>query len=78
MRKALEGTDRLNNSFPGTALLRLSTDNLTLDRIMAIFTADLRHRSVDFQVPSDPLVDTAWTRLLQRIYAGAIDSGGKQ
>ena len=45
-----------------------STDNLTLDRIMAIFTADLRHRSVDFQVPSDPLADTAWILLLQRIY----------
>jgi hypothetical protein len=46
----------------------LSTDNLTLDRIMAIFAADLRHRSVDFQVPSDPLADTAWILLLQRIY----------
>ena len=47
----------------------LSTDHLTLDRIMAIFTADLGHRSVDFQVPSDPLADTAWTLLLQRTYA---------
>jgi hypothetical protein len=56
----------------------LSTDNLTLDRIMAIFAADLRHRSVDFQVPSDPLADTAWILLLQRIYAGPTDSGGKQ
>lgn len=27
----------------------------TLDRIVAIFTADLRRRRVDFQVPSDPL-----------------------
>jgi hypothetical protein len=45
------------------------TDNLTLDRIMAIFTADLRHRSVDFPIPSDPLADTAWILLLQRIYA---------
>jgi hypothetical protein len=44
-------------------------DDLTLDRIMAIFTADLRHRGVDFQVPSDPLDDTAWILLLQRIYA---------
>jgi hypothetical protein len=43
-------------------------DNLTLDRIMAIFTADLRHRGVDFQVPSDPLADTIWILLLQRIY----------
>jgi len=43
-------------------------ENLTLDRIMAIFTDDLRRRQVDFQVPSDPLCDTAWTLLLQRCY----------
>ena len=55
-----------------------STDNLTLDRIMAIFTADLRHRNVDFQVPSEPLADTAWILLLQRVYADPTDSGGKQ
>jgi hypothetical protein len=55
-----------------------STDNLTLDRIMAIFTADLRDRSVDFRVPSDPLADTVWILLLQRIYADPTDSGGKQ
>jgi hypothetical protein len=55
-----------------------STDNLTLDRIMAIFTADLRYRSVDFQVPSDPLADAAWIILLQRIYADRIDFAGKQ
>lgn len=52
----------------------LKTDNLTLDRIVTIFTADLRHRSVDFQVPSDPLADTAWILLLQRIYADPTDS----
>jgi hypothetical protein len=55
-----------------------STDNLTLDRIMAILTADLRHRSVDFQVPSDPLADPAWILQLQRIYADSTDSRGKQ
>jgi hypothetical protein len=55
-----------------------STDNLTLDRIMAIFTADLHHRRVDFQMPSDPLADTAWNLLLQRIYADSTDSTGKQ
>jgi hypothetical protein len=43
-------------------------DNLTLDRIMAIFTADLRHRDIDFQVPSGPLTDTAWILMLQRTY----------
>jgi hypothetical protein len=42
---------------------------------MAIFTADLRRRNVDFEVPSDPLADTAWILLLQRIYADATDSG---
>jgi len=44
-------------------------DNLTLDRIMGIFTADLRHRGIAFQMPCDPLTDTAWLLLLQRIYA---------
>jgi hypothetical protein len=47
-------------------------DDLTLDRIMAVFTADLRRRCVDSQVPSDPLADTAWILLLQRIYADPI------
>jgi hypothetical protein len=44
-------------------------DNLTLDRIMGIFTADLGRRKVDFHTPSDPLADTAWILLLQRVYA---------
>jgi hypothetical protein len=35
-------------------------DHLTLDRVMEIFTADLRHRNVDFQMPSDPFSDAAW------------------
>jgi hypothetical protein len=55
-----------------------NADNLTLDRIMSIFSTDLRHRGVDFQVPSDPLADTAWILLLQRIYADSTDSRGKQ
>src|SRR5215469_9435283 len=46
-----------------------NSDNLTLDRIMSIFSADLRHRSVEFQLPSDPLANTAWILLLQRIYS---------
>ncbi len=53
-------------------------DHLTLDRIMEIFTADLRHRGIDFQVPSDPLTDTPWILLLQRVHANPTDSGGKQ
>jgi hypothetical protein len=44
-------------------------DNLTLDRIMSIFATDLRQRNVEFQMPSEPLVDTAWILLLQRTYA---------
>ncbi len=44
-------------------------DNLTLDRIMDIFTAALRRGMVDFQTPSNPLEDTAWILLLQRVYA---------
>jgi hypothetical protein len=47
----------------------LNAGKLTLDRIMAIFTAELRRRAVDFQIPSDPLSDTAWILLLQRVFA---------
>jgi len=43
-------------------------NNLNLDRIMAIFTTDLRHRGINLHVPSDPLADTAWILLLQRTY----------
>ena len=42
---------------------------LTFDRIMEIFTADLRHRSVEFKAPSDLLNDTEWLLSLQHIYA---------
>jgi len=35
-------------------------ENLSLDRIMEIFTADLHHRGVAFHVPSDPLANTEW------------------
>jgi hypothetical protein len=45
-----------------------SIEHLTLDRIMEIFTADLRRRCVEFQAPSDPLADTAWIFPLKRIY----------
>jgi hypothetical protein len=55
-----------------------STNNLTVDRIMAIFTTALRLRSVDFQVPSNPLADTASILLLQRVYGDPADSGGNQ
>ena len=53
------------------------TVNLTLDRIMSVFTKDLRNRNVDLQVPSDPLADTTWILLLQRTYADpAARAGG--
>jgi hypothetical protein len=43
-------------------------ESLTLDRTIEIFTADLRHRGINFHVPSVPLSDTAWILLLQRVY----------
>jgi len=43
--------------------------NLTLDRVMEILARDLRQRGIDFHVPADPLTDTPWILLLQRIYA---------
>ena len=49
---------------------------LTLDRIMEIFIADLHHRGVGFEVPSDPLADAPWILLLQRIYAPPIATLG--
>lgn len=45
------------------------SESLALDRIMEIFTSDLRRRNVDFEMPSDPLADTSWILLLQRTYA---------
>jgi hypothetical protein len=47
----------------------LKDDNLNLDHIMAILTADLRRRRVDFDFPSDPLADATWLLLLQRTYS---------
>lgn len=53
-----------------------SRSNLSLEQIMEIITTDLRGRNVDFQVPSDPLVDSAWTLLLQRVYCRNIPTPG--
>jgi len=41
---------------------------LTLDRVMTIFLDDLRQRSIDFPIPADPLSDSEWMALLDRIY----------
>jgi len=44
-------------------------EDLTLDRTMEILIADLHHRGIDFHAPADPLADTPWILLLQRIYS---------
>jgi hypothetical protein len=35
---------------------------------MSIFIADLRRRSIDFPIPAEPLPDSEWMALLDRIY----------
>ncbi|MBV9561707.1 MAG: hypothetical protein JOY90_14855 [Bradyrhizobium sp.] len=52
-------------------------DNLDLDRVMAIFTADLRRRNVDFDMPPDPLASAAWLLVLQQTYADPILGRGE-
>jgi hypothetical protein len=47
---------------------------LTLDRVMSIFIADLRRRSIDFHIPAVPLSDSDWMALLDRIYYVRPDS----
>jgi hypothetical protein len=51
-------------------------NDLTLDRIMAVIITDLRQRVVEFSIPSDPLSDTEWIFLLQRIYAPEVECAG--
>jgi hypothetical protein len=41
---------------------------LGLDRVMTIFISDLRRRNIDFKIPADPLSDTKWMALLDRVY----------
>jgi hypothetical protein len=55
----------------------LKGDILSLDRVMAIFVADLRRRSVDFDIPADPFADAAWLLLLQRTYADPLLTRGE-
>jgi hypothetical protein len=45
-----------------------NSELLTLDRVMSIFIGDLRGRSIDFHVPADPVSDSEWMALLDRIY----------
>jgi hypothetical protein len=49
----------------------LKNDKLDLDRVMAIFAADLRRRNVDFDMPPDPS-RAAWLLILQQTYADPI------
>ena len=56
----------------------LKDDILSLDRVMAIFTGDLRRRSVGLDMPSNPLGDAAWLLLLQQTYPDTILSAGAQ
>ena len=44
------------------------TDDLTHERVFDIFAADLRARGETFELPSDPLTDKAFVRLLNRVY----------
>jgi hypothetical protein len=44
------------------------SDDLTHERVFEIFGADLRARGESFEMPSDPLADKAFIRLLNRVY----------
>lgn len=48
--------------------VRDHTDDLTHERIFDVFLADLRARDVRFEMPSDPLADPAFIRLLNAVY----------
>jgi hypothetical protein len=44
------------------------SDDIALDRVFEIFCDDLRARGERFEVPSDPLHDKVFIRLLNRVY----------
>jgi hypothetical protein len=44
------------------------TDDIDHEQIFDVFTADLRKRGEKFQLPSDPLTDQTFIRLLTRVY----------
>lgn len=44
------------------------TDDLTHEQVFDIFIADLRARGIAFPMPSDPMRDTAFIRLLNKTY----------
>jgi len=44
------------------------TDDLTHDRVFEMFIADLRGRGLTFEVPTDPLHDRGFVKLLTKVY----------
>lgn len=44
------------------------SDDLSLERVFEIFGADLRERGIEHELPSDPLEDPGWSRLLLDTY----------
>jgi hypothetical protein len=44
------------------------TDDLTHERVFETFSADLRARGESVSLPSDPLTDKPFIRLLNRVY----------
>ena len=44
------------------------TDDLTVERVFDIFNKDLRARGQTFEVPTDPLRDRAFIKLLTKVY----------
>jgi hypothetical protein len=59
---------RLSLVWKGIRESESQSELLTLDRVMSIFIADLRRRSIDFGIPAEPLSDDEWMSLLDRIY----------
>jgi hypothetical protein len=48
---------------------QLHVEPLTLDRVMDVFTADLRRRNIEFRPPTDPVSDREWITLLENTYS---------
>src|SRR5690606_11316833 len=48
------------------------TDDIGHDQVFDIFFKDLKARGVQFEIPSDPLTDKAFIRLLTGVYAYGI------
>ena len=67
-------TVRLSLVWKAVRELEPQSELLNLDRIMTIFTSDLRRRSIDFKIPADPLSDSQWLAMLDRLYYVRTDS----